>query len=80
MEVDNNIITDLKIASGGFSAYCQREFEMEELFKGAALDKAYDLLPKTDAIVQARIAMFDDEFKTMKNVTLSGALKHVLKG
>lgn len=80
LEVENNTIVDLKIASGGFSAYCQREFEMEELFKGVSLDKAYDKVTEADKIVQDRIGMFDDDFKTMKNVTLSGALKHVLKG
>jgi len=80
IDVDKNVIKDIIIASGGFSAYCQREFEMEDLFKGLSLDEAYDQLEAADEIVQNRIAMFDSEFKTMKQVTLSGALMHVLKG
>lgn len=80
MKVEEGRITDINIASGGFSAYCQKEQEMEMLFVGTQLEDAYNLIPKASDIVQKRIEQFDDEFKTMKLVTLSGALKHVLKG
>lgn len=80
IDVKKNTIEDIKIASGGFSAYCQRENEMEELFKGLSLDETYSKMNEADKIVQDRISMFDDEFKTMKNVTLSGALMHVIRG
>lgn len=80
IDVEKDVVKDIKIASGGFSAYCQREFEMEELFKGVSLENTYDLIKDADKIVQNRIQMFDDEFKTMKNVTLSGALMHVIRG
>ncbi len=80
MKVEEGKITDINIASGGFSAYCQKEEDMEWLFVGKTLEEARKLIPEANEIVQKRIEQFDDEFKTMKLVTLSGALKTILKG
>lgn len=80
IEKENNVINNIKIASGGFSAYCQREPEMEALFNGVKLEEAYSKIEQANKVVQDRISMFDDAFKEMKHVTLHGALKHVLKG
>ncbi len=78
--MNGNLIKEITVASGGFSAFCQRELEIEKLLINTDYNDLESILPNIDKIVQKRIEMFDDEFKTMKNITLSGALRHVIKG
>ena len=80
IELEKGLIKKINVASGGFSAYCQKESEIEKLLINTNVKDLESILPNIDKIVQKRIEMFDDEFKTMKNITLSGALRHVIKG
>lgn len=80
INVTDGLITKLNLASGGFSAYCQREPEIEEILLNSSVADIDKQLKLADDVVQKRIEMFDSEFKIMKNITLSGALRHVLRG
>ncbi|QVK20806.1 FAD binding domain-containing protein [Mycoplasmatota bacterium] len=81
IDIQNNIVQDIKIATGGFSAYCIREREMEELMIGKELNEENlnYLLNSAKKIVQKRIETFPNDFKVLKNITIEGALRHVIR-
>jgi len=80
IEVESNIIKDIKIASGGFSAYCMRELEMENALIGKSTASIDGFLDMASSIVMKRIEDFPKDFKEMKEVTIKSAFRHVLGG